>query len=224
MLNLLLVEDDIDLATAVIDYFELEGIQCDHAANGVVGLNLIEANRYHTIILDLNLPKMNGLSVCESMRAKGIDTPVIMLTARDTLDDKIAGFAKGTDDYLVKPFAMEELIVRVKALSRRKSGQVTRLTACGIELDIDRKEATADGQKLKLSPTALKVLEALLRESPNIVSRESLMQEIWGDDKPESNALKVHLFNLRKQLDSAGKEGVLRTIKGFGFSISENGD
>ena len=222
MLNLLLVEDDIDLATAVIDYFELEGIQCDHAANGVAGLNLIEANHYHTVILDLNLPKMNGLSVCESMRTKGIDTPVIMLTARDTLDDKIAGFEKGTDDYLIKPFAMEELIVRVKALSRRKSGQVTKITACGVELDLDKKEARAGSQKLKLSPTALKVLEVLLRERPNIVSRENLIQEVWGDEQPESNALKVHLFNLRKQLDSAGRSDVLKTIKGFGFSINQD--
>ena len=165
MLNLLLVEDDIDLATAVIDYFELEDIQCDHAGNGVLGLNLIEKNRYQAIILDLNLPKMSGLTVCENIRNQGIDTPVLMLTAMDTLEDKLTGFAKGADDYLVKPFAMEELIVRVKALSKRRSGQVTVLKVAGIELDLDKMKASLSGYTLKLSPIAFKILEVLLRNA-----------------------------------------------------------
>ena len=223
MLNLLLVEDDIDLATAVIDYLELEEIQCDHAANGLIGLNLIEKNSYQAIILDLNLPQMSGLTVCESMRNKGIDTPVLMLTAMDTLQDKLTGFSKGADDYLVKPFAMEELIVRVQALSRRRSGQVTLLKVAGIELDLDKRQASLNGQALKLSPTAFKILEVLLRHSPNPVSREKITQEIWGEDKPESNSLKVHIFNLRKQLDAAGDKTLLHTVSGFGFSIEEVG-
>lgn len=221
MLNLLLVEDDLDLATAVIDYFELEDICCDHAVNGVSGLNLIEQHSYQAIILDLNLPRMNGLSVCQAMRARGIDTPVIMLTARDSLQDKIAGFDHGADDYLVKPFAMEELIVRVKALSRRRSGQVTKLAGCGIELALDLKQASYQGQPLKCSPTVLKLLEVLLRHSPNPVSREQLIQALWGDESPESNSLKVHIFNLRKQLEAAGGGDLLKTIKGFGFALSE---
>ncbi len=126
MLNLLLVEDDLDLATAVVDYLELESIQCDHAVNGVVGLNLIKRNTYQAIILDLNLPRMDGLAVCQHMRDLGDDTPVLMLTARDSLDDKLIGFESGADDYLVKPFAMEELIARVKVLSRRRSGQIKK--------------------------------------------------------------------------------------------------
>ena len=223
MLNLLLVEDDIDLATAVIDYLELEDIQCDHAANGLIGLNLIEKNSYQAIILDLNLPKMSGLTVCESMRNKGMDTPVLMLTAMDSLQDKLTGFSKGADDYLVKPFAMEELIVRVQALSRRRSGQVNLLKVAGIELNLDQRQAFLNGQSLKLSPTAFKILEVLLRESPNPVSREKIAQEIWGDDKPESNSLKVHIFNLRKQLDFAGDKMLLHTVTGFGFSIEEVG-
>lgn len=221
MLNLLLVEDDIDLATAVIDYFELEDIQCDHAGNGVLGLNLIEKNRYQAIILDLNLPKMSGLTVCENIRNQGIDTPVLMLTAMDTLEDKLTGFAKGADDYLVKPFAMEELIVRVKALSKRRSGQVTVLKVAGIELDLDKMKASLSGYTLKLSPIAFKILEVLLRNSPNAVSRDFIVQEVWGDDKPESNSLKVHIFNLRKQLDLAGNKALLQTVSGFGFSIEE---
>ena len=221
MLNLLLVEDNIDLATAVIDYLELEDIQCDHAANGLLGLNLIEKNSYQSIILDLNLPQMNGLTVCQKMRDKGIDTPVLMLTAMDSLQDKLAGFAKGADDYLVKPFAMEELIVRVQALSRRRSGQMNLLKMAGVELNLDKRQASLNGLTLKLSPTAFKILEVLLRESPKPVSREKITQEIWGDDKPESNSLKVHIFNLRKQLDAAGGKTLLHTISGFGFSIEE---
>lgn len=221
MLNLLLVEDDIDLATAVIDYLELEDIQCDHAANGLVGLHLIENNSYQAIILDLNMPKMGGLTVCQSMRNKGIDTPVLMLTAMDSLQDKLAGFSKGADDYLVKPFAMEELIVRVKVLSRRRSGQVSLLKVAGIALDLDKRQASVNEKKLKLSPTALKILELLLRESPNPVAREKIVQQVWGDDKPESNSLKVHIFNLRKQLDSAADKPLLHTVTGFGFSIED---
>ena len=116
MLNLLLVEDDLDLATAIVDYLELESIQCDHAGNGAAGLNLIESNDYQAIILDLNLPKMDGLAVCKNMRKQGIDTPVLMLTARDGLEDKLIGFDAGADDYLVKPFAMQELIARIQVL------------------------------------------------------------------------------------------------------------
>ncbi|MDV7105972.1 response regulator transcription factor [Vibrio sp. TH_r3] len=221
MLNLLLVEDDIDLATAVVDYLELEDMQCDHAVNGVVGLNLIEKNQYSVIILDLNLPQMHGLAVCEAMRAQGIDTPVLMLTAMDTLNDKLTGFSKGADDYLVKPFAMEELIVRIQALARRRSGQVSLLKVADIALDLEKKQANRNDQVLKLSPTAIKILELLLRNSPNPVSREQITREVWGDDQPESNSLKVHIFNLRKQLDSAGEKTLLHTIPGFGFSIED---
>jgi len=221
VLNLLLIEDDIDLATTVIDYLELENIQCDHAVNGVLGLNLIKKNDYRVIILDLNLPQMHGLTVCESIRSKGIDTPVLMLTAMDSLDDKLAGFSKGADDYLVKPFAMEELIARTRSLAKRRSGQATLLSIAGIELDLVKKSASRNGHPLKLSPTSIKILELLLRNSPNPVSRKTISQEIWGDEQPESNSLKVHIFNLRKQLNSAGDKLLLHTVLGFGFSIEE---
>lgn len=219
VLNVLLVEDDVDLATGVIDYFEIENISCDHAVNGVVGLNLIEQNSYQVIILDLNLPLLNGLSVCKQMREKGIDTPVLMLTAMDTLDDKITGFEHGADDYLVKPFAVEELVVRVYALSKRRSGQVTRLEAEGIQIDLDSAQAFHNNQLLKISPTEFKILELLLRNSPKAVSRDRIFQEVWGDDQPESNSLKVHIFNLRKQLGLTGDKNILKTVPNVGFAI-----
>jgi len=220
-LQLLLVEDDLDLATAVIDYLDLEDIQCDHAANGLAGLNLIETNRYDAVILDLNLPKMNGLQVCENLRARGIDTPVLMLTARDTLDDKLTGFSKGADDYLIKPFAMEELIVRAQVLAKRRSGQVSRLSVSDLEIDLKQHQAYRANLPLKLSPTALKILEVLMRSSPNPVSRETIMQGVWGDDQPDSNSLKVHIFNLRKQVDAEQDNKLLHTIAGKGFAIKE---
>jgi len=223
-LQLLLVEDDMDLATAVIDYLALEDIQCDHAANGVSGLNLILENDYDAVILDLNLPKMNGLQVCEKLRNQGVDVPILMLTARDTLDDKLAGFSKGADDYLIKPFAMEELIVRAQVLAKRRSGQATKLAVMDLELDLQQQQASRCHQTLKLSPTALKILEILMRESPKTVSREKVMQWVWGDEQPDSNSLKVHMFNLRKQVDTNYSPKLIQTIPGKGFAIKEASD
>ncbi|OCH74242.1 response regulator transcription factor, partial [Vibrio breoganii] len=180
---------------------------------------LINQSPYDAVILDLNLPKMNGLEVCEKLRSLGIDVPILMLTARDTLDDKLTGFSKGTDDYLVKPFAMAELIVRVQALSRRKSGQTTILKVEGVELAPQTQTATRDGAELKLTPITMKLLKTLMRESPNTVSREKLMQSVWGDEKPDSNSLKVHMHNLRKAIDNRGERKLIHTIAGRGFAF-----
>ena len=227
-LQLLLVEDDIDLATAVIDYFELEKIKCDHAANGLSGFNLIKSNSYDVVILDLNMPKMNGLEVCETLRSQGIDVPILMLTAKDTLDDKLQGFSKGADDYLVKPFAMEELIARVQVLSRRRSGEAKKLSVCGLELDSHQQIITRHSTPLKLSPTNFKILETLMLASPNPVSREKLIQSVWGDQQSDSNSLKVHMFNLRKAIDSQTKnmsddktshQKLVHTLVGYGFVL-----
>ena len=136
MMNVLLVEDDIDLATTIVDYLELESMACDHASNGLMGLNLIENAEYQVIILDINMPKMDGITLCKRMREIGIDTPVLMLTARDTLDNKLEGFNAGSDDYLVKPFAMQELIARIQVLGRRRSGETKRLMVGGLTLSL----------------------------------------------------------------------------------------
>lgn len=218
-LQLLLVEDDIDLATAIIDYFELEDILCDHAANGVSGLGLIEQNTYDVVILDLNLPKMSGLKVCENLRTQGIDVPVLMLTARDSIDDKLTGFSTGADDYLIKPFAMEELIVRTQVLSRRRSGQINKLSVHDLELDLTQKIAHRNTKPLKLSPIGFKILEILMRASPSPVSREKLIQSVWGDDQPDSNSLKVHLFKLRKVVDGESDSKLIHTLTGHGFVL-----
>jgi DNA-binding response OmpR family regulator len=146
MINVLLVEDDIDLATTIVDYLEIESIECDHASNGLMGLNLIERNHYQMIMLDINMPKMDGLTLCNTLRERGMDVPVLMLTARDSLENKLEGFSAGSDDYLVKPFAMKELVARVQVLAKRRSGEAKRLVLGDLILDIKQRSATLKQQ------------------------------------------------------------------------------
>lgn len=219
MMQVLLVEDDLDLATTIVDYLEIEEIVCDHASNGIQGLNLIENNAYQMLILDINMPKMDGLTLCQSLRDKGIDTPILMLTARDSLEDKLAGFNAGSDDYLVKPFAMKELVARVQVLAKRRSGQSKRLTLGDLVVQLKQNSAEIAGKKLKLSPIAFKILSTLVLHSPNLVPREALIQQVWGDEQPDSNSLKVHLFHIRKQLEQQGGSIKLETVPGIGFMI-----
>jgi len=224
MLNVLLVEDDLDLAQTVVQYLELEGIVCDHAANGVAGLALLRGRHLDCILLDLNLPRLDGLSVCARLRADGNDTPVLMLTARDALDDKLEGFRAGTDDYLTKPFELQELVVRLRALARRRSGQA-RILSCGaLSMNLDERSVTRAGRPVKLSPTGWSLLEALLRASPAVVSRRVLEQAVWGDAPPDSDALKVHLFHLRKAVDGSFDASLLHTVPGHGFALRAPGD
>lgn len=219
MLRILLVEDDLDLALTLIQYFELEGIVCDHASNGISALNLIKKNVYAVLIFDINLPRMNGLELCKAIREIGVATPVLMLTARNELEDRLNGFNAGSDDYLGKPFEMAELVARIRALSLRRSGQVQLLHCSDLEMNLHTHIVTRAGLALKLSPTAWILLEVLLRASPTPVSREELMNAVWGEDHPDSNSLKVHIFNLRKIIDAPFPEPLLHTIGGSGFSL-----
>jgi DNA-binding response OmpR family regulator len=221
MMNVLLVEDDMDLATTVVEYLVLENIDCDHASNGMSGLHLIQSNRYDVLLLDINLPRMSGLTLCQQLRHEGLDTPVIMLTARDQLTDKIDGFNAGTDDYLVKPFELEELVVRLNALARRRSGQVQQLTYGGVVMNLSEHRATRDGKPLQLSPSSWKLLELLLRAAPNVVQKSQLEQALWEGETSDSNALKVHLFNLRKTVDTSFDTPLIHTISGVGFALRE---
>ncbi|PCK29899.1 response regulator transcription factor [Pseudoalteromonas piscicida] len=217
MIRTILVEDDRALAGNIIDYLELENITCDHASDGVFALNLLQHNEYDVVILDINLPRLNGLKVCETLRQAGVTTSIIMLTAQGQLEDKLAGFAAGSDDYLVKPFAMAELVARVQALSTRKSGQVRQLKQYNLTLHLDTKIVTIKDVSLKLAPTAFSILEALMRAYPSPISRTALLGKIWGDEQPDSNSLKVHIHHIRKKLrdnsritiKSDGKQGFL---------------
>lgn len=218
MLNSLLVEDDRDLALAVIDHLELEQISCDYATNGIEGNALLEQYRYDVIILDINMPGMDGLTLCEQLWARGDDTPILMLTARDTLAQKVEGFHAGTDDYMIKPFEIDELIVRLHALARRRSGQAVQLEVGPISLNRNQRAVSVHDEPIKLTPTGFRLLEALLHASPDPVSQAELTRKVWGDEVADSNKLRVHIHKLRKALGSA--EGMLLTIPGYGFCIS----
>ena len=216
----LLVEDDLSLATTLVTYLGLEDIECDHAANGRAGLELAQRDSYHAILLDIGLPRMDGLEVCEALRARGIDIPILMLTARDTLQDKLAGFDAGTDDYLVKPFQMKELTARIRALANRRSAKARTLSLADLELNLSTRTATRSGRRLDLTPTGWTILETLLRNTPNVVSRDELEQAVWdGAELPDTDALKVHLYRLRRQVDRPFPKPLIRTVANFGVAI-----
>ena len=157
-INILLIEDNRSLAETVITYLNLENIDCDYAATGLQGLELALANRYKVILLDINLPSLNGLKVCEALRAQGADVSVLMLTAGATIEDKLAGFNAGTDDYLVKPFELSELVARIKTLAKRRSGESKRMQVGPLTLDLSSRSANRAGHAISLTPTCWKIL------------------------------------------------------------------
>ena len=219
----LLVEDHRDLAITVSDYLQNLSYIVDFAEDGLTAVNLATANHYDVIILDIMLPGLDGFQVCEQLREKAqLSVPIIMLTARDQLDDKLQGFAQGADDYLVKPFELAELEARIAVLIRRSRGEMDRqeLSVHDLVLNTRTLEVTRAGQSLKLSPTCLRILKILLRESPNIVTREALERELWGDLLPDSDTLRSHLYNLRKVIDKPFDKPLMQTIPGIGFKIS----
>ncbi len=222
MLDVLLVEDDHDLADTVVQYLELEDISCDHASNGVQGLHQLQSHDYDALLLDLNLPRMDGLTLCQTIRDQGHDIPVLMLTARDRLQDKLEGFRSGTDDFLVKPFELDELVVRVQALTRRRSGQARILRYGDLKMDLSLRTVTRAGRSLKLSPTGWQLLEALIREAPAAVSRQKLEAAVWGEQVPDSNSLKVHIHHLRRAVDTGFLFPMVHTVPGFGFSLRQD--
>jgi len=224
MIRVLLVEDDMGLAGNIIDYLELENMVCDHAANGVAALTFIQHNPYDVVVLDINLPRLDGLSVCEKVRGDGNDTPIIMLTARDQLENKLEGFQKGADDYLVKPFDMPELVARVSVLAHRRSSQVKRLNFGNVSLELGSEVASVDNTPIKLSPTGFTLLKSLLQQQGKVMPRERLLDAVWGEDAPESNALKVHLHNLRKSLAQAKTNIEIKAVPGTGFCVALKAD
>ncbi|WP_027721874.1 response regulator transcription factor [Maridesulfovibrio zosterae] len=220
-ISVLLVEDDYDLAAAVVGSLELEGISCDHASNGMHGYELATQNDYDVLMFDVMLPRLSGIGLCDKLRKEGLDTPVLMLTALDTLDDKTAGFNAGTDDYLTKPFDMEELLLRIRALSRRYSRQSRKFIAAGLEMNLDTHEVWRNGQSLNLTPTEWKLLQELVMNSPKVVSRAKLEQAVWGDSIPSQSLLKVYLNKLRKKVDGPDFCPIIHTVPGVGVVLRQ---
>jgi len=220
--TLLLIEDHKDIAEMVMAYLEGRGFDVDYAADGVTGLHLAVSNTYDAIILDLMLPGMDGLEVCRKLRTDvKRDTPVIMLTARDTLDDKITGLETGADDYLVKPFAIKELEARVRSLIRRHKGESVKevLSVGDMTLDTSTLEVRRNGVEVNMTPIGLKILTVLMRASPAVVSRRELERQVWGDILPDSDTLRSHLYNLRKVIDKPFDKQLLHTIQGRGYKV-----
>lgn len=225
-MHILVVEDNPDLNANLIDFLGDRGHTVDVAYNGYAGLGFALENHYDAIVLDLMLPGIDGLEVCAKLRHAGITTPVLMLTARDSLEDKLDGFASGADDYLIKPFALLELEARLLALSRRQRPEsesgAHQLRVADLVLDTGTWRVTRGGQPIELSPIPLKLLELLLQRAPQVVSRAELERAIWGDSPPDSDALRAHLHSLRSAIDKPFATPLLHTVRGFGYRLSES--
>ncbi|MFC1747452.1 response regulator transcription factor [Pseudomonadota bacterium] len=222
-MQILIIEDDSDLAANLYDYLEAKGHIPDSAGDGVTGLHLAITNDYDVIVMDINMPGMNGLTACRKLREEaGKQTPVLMLTARDTLDDKLAGFDSGADDYLVKPFALQELLARLTALSKRGKTENNLETIEVSDLSYNPRtlEVIRNGQTLTLTPTGLKILELLMRNSPNVVSRQLILSTVWPDTLPDSDALRAHIHTLRSAVDKPFGAPLIHTIHGIGFKLA----
>ena len=217
----LLVEDNMDIAGTISDYLTIEGIECDHAFDGETGFQRALTGEYDVILLDIMLPFRDGISICNALRNEGIDTPVLMLTARDTLADKLEGFVAGADDYLVKPFALEELLMRTRVLSRRRSGEIRRFSLGDLIVDFENRHVARSGQAISLSPTSWTILEVLAQNSPHVVTRSRLSMALWQGDPPDTNALKTHLYKLRMRIDKPFDQNLIHTVAGQGVALRE---
>lgn len=225
MLRILLIEDQRDIAANIWDFLEHRRFVMDHAGDGAVGLRMALDGSYDVIVLDLGLPRLDGLDVCRQLRANQRDTPVLMLTARDTLQDKLAGFAQGADDYLVKPFAMKELEARIRVLHRRRglpNGGLLRVA--DLTLDPVLHHVERAGHKLALTHASRVLLELLMRRSPHLVRHSELAQVLWGEAGGDIATLHTHLSLLRSVIDRPFDVHVLHTVHGFGYRIAEPAD
>ena len=219
---LLIIEDNPDLVENLSEFFEDRNYTVDIAYNGLTGLSFALENAYDVIILDVMLPGMDGLEVCSRLRSEGRTTPVLMLTARDTLNNKLEGFSSGTDDYLVKPFDLPELEVRLNALARRGRGEVAKplLRIEDLQFDPATLRITRAGKRIELPPIPIKILALLMQRSPAVVSREVIEREIWGDDMPDSDTLRAHVHVLRSAIDRGFDVPLVHTVRGMGYQIA----
>lgn len=225
-MKILLIEDSRDLALNMLDFFEAKGSTVDVASDGVSGLHLAASNEYDVIILDLMLPGIDGLSICRRLREVGKQKPILILTARDSLDDKIAGLDAGADDYVIKPASFREVDARLRALIRRaqiREGS-TRLQVGDLSFDPSTLKVMRAGRLVELPPIPLRLLEMLMRHSPRVIPREELERSVWGDSPPDSDALRAHLHILRQAVDRHADRSLIRTLRGIGYQIVDETD
>ena len=220
-LNILIVEDQQSIAQNIADYMTSKGYTVDFAINGRQGLQLVLDRHYDVVVLDLGLPKLDGLEVCKRIREKANrHVPILMLTARDSIDDKLSGFHAGAEDYLTKPFSLQELEVRCLGLSRRHLLHSKSLITLGpLELSRQRQRISRSGKVLPLSTMGYKILTHLIDAYPRVVSRSELLQALWGDEPTESDAMRSHIYQLRSVLDKPYDNAILKTVHGVGFTL-----
>lgn len=223
-LSILIIEDNAQLAANLYDYLEACGHSLDAAPDGLSGLHLASSRDYDAILLDWNLPRLDGLSVLRRLRGEAKKkVPVIMLTARDQLADKIDGFESGLDDYLVKPVALPEIEVRLRSLvSRRKQSAVPddMLVVSDLQFDLRTMEARRGGRRVVLTRTGRRLLELLMRESPHVVTRARLEHATWGEDgAPVTDLLRSHMYVLRRAIEVDAEKALLHTVPGAGYRL-----
>jgi DNA-binding response OmpR family regulator len=223
MLRILLVEDDHDLASTLWDYLESQGFTVDYARDGVAGLRLALTGNHDLVVLDLSLPRLNGLDVCRQLRKQGRQMPVLMMSGRETLDDKLRGFADGADDYLVKPFALKELVARLHALLRPvQQTSPEALRVADLEYDLRGCCVQRAGKPIQVPPSGLRLLEVLMRNSPRVVSRSEMERTLWGEATGDANAMRSHLYALRMAIDKPFDKPLLHTLHGIGCRLTDD--
>ena len=219
---ILVIEDNPDLVANLYDYLEPKGYVLDAAYDARTGLQFASDKSFDAIVLDLTLPGLDGLELCRQLRNSGSHTPVLMLTARDTLDAKLEGFAAGADDYLVKPFALQELEARLRALIRRArcDHEHESLRVGDLVFDPETLSVQRAGKSITPPPIPLKILALLIRQSPRVVPRRELERRIWGNERPDSDSLRTHLHVLRSAIDKPFETHLLRTVHGMGYQLA----
>lgn len=223
-MQVLLIEDNKKIADVIFEYLELKGIQLDYAHNGLQGYELAQKNHYDIIILDVMLPKMDGFTVCSKLREEGVETPILMLTARDTREDVLQGFTHGADDYLVKPFDLDILEARLSALVRRHKGDTaTKYISYGsLKLNIDKHVLIREEKEIALNPAQFMLLKLLLKRAPNVVTRQELIAALWQDEEPDGSGLRNHIYQLRNLIDRPFEFAYIKTIAKVGYQITED--
>ena len=222
-MRVLIIEDDLDIATNLYEFLEGRGNTVDMARDGVCGMHLAVSGEFDAIVLDLGLPGMDGLSLCSKLRREArLDVPVLILTARDVLDDKLTAFDCGADDYLVKPFALREVEARLKALVARRRGRVVnrKLVHGAIAFDPGNMAVSVDGRPVHLSRKCLRLLEMMMSAPNRVYSRAELEQALWGDEHPQSDSLRSHMHMLRRALTDARGLSPIETVHGVGYRFA----
>jgi len=219
--RILLIEDNHAIAQQLCDFLEQENFQVDYACNGRIGLNLVRKNPYDVIVLDLMLPDIDGIEVCRQIKANNETLiPILMLTARDSLSDKGVGFDSGADDYLTKPFELQEVAMRCTALARRQQLYQSKKIVIGeLELDTQQHFVKRKEQLINLSAMDFKILMLLAKAYPNALSRTDIIAQVWGDDFPDSDVLRSHIYTLRNAIDKSFEYPIIKTIHGVGFKL-----